>query len=328
VPRPTSCVTLATGQPDIDAHPAGTRYCVPAGAHPWSLRPKSGDTFTGQPGAALDGGGRIVHAFSGGATNVTIESLEIRGYVPSSQNGMIQPDVRASGWVLRNLNVHDSLHVGIKASDGMRITGGRVWRNGMLGIAGTSANDVTIDGVEIDGNNSRNLSHGFEAGGVKWVGDRIVIRNSFIHHNRGPGLWADINGDHTLIEGNRVEDNENEGIFFEISNYAVIRNNVVNRNGLIKHEWLWGGGITIASSGYAEIYGNTLSGNGNGITGTQQDRPDSGGNHLLRDMYVHDNTVSGPGRSDVVADNGDNLAIRNIRFVNNADLAGHQGRTG
>jgi len=301
---------------------------VPEGTHAWSLRPKSGDTIVGLPGAVLDGGGSINYAIWGNASNLTVRSLEVRNYAPPSSNGMIQFDIQAAGIVLQDLDVHGSSHAGIKASNGMLITGGRFWNNGTVGIAGTSANDVTIEGVEIDGNNSRNLDHEVEAGGVKWVGDRMVIRNCYVHHNKGKGLWADIDSDGSLIEGNLIEDNDNEGILIEISTHAVIRNNVANRNGLIKHEWLWGGGITISSSGYVEIYGNTLADNGNGITGVQQNRPDGGTSHLLQDLFVHDNTVSSPGRSDVAEDNGTDLTTRNIRFVNNQYLNSHQGRVG
>ena len=66
-----------------------------------------------------------------------------------------------------------------------------------------------------------------------------------------------------------------EGIFYEISQDATIRNNALYRNGFAASGWYWDGGITVASSSNVEVYGNRLSGNYNGITGTQQDRPDS-----------------------------------------------------
>jgi hypothetical protein len=64
-----------------------------------------------------------------------------------------------------------------------------------------------------------------------------------------------------------------------------------------------------------------LSGNYNGITGVQQDRPDSTPPaHLLDDFHVHDNLICathGEHPVGVVADNGDNLAIRSITFTCN-----------
>jgi hypothetical protein len=59
----------------------------------------------------------------------------------------------------------------------------------------------------------------------------------------------------------------------------------------------------------------------NGITGVQQDRPDSTPPaHLLDDFHVHDNLICathGEHPVGVVADNGDNLAERNISFTCN-----------
>ena len=65
--------------------------------------------------------------------------------------------------------------------------------------------------------------------------------------------------------------------------------------------------------GYNNVYGNC-----NGITGTQQNRPD-GNPGLLQNMNIHDNTIAGPGgKTGVVANNGANFATRNITFANNS----------
>ena len=45
-----SCVLMGWGQADIDAEPAGTRFCL-SGTHDWTLTPKSGDTLTGPGGS-------------------------------------------------------------------------------------------------------------------------------------------------------------------------------------------------------------------------------------------------------------------------------------
>ena len=52
----------------VNAHGAGTTYIVKAGTHlqNFSVRPKSGDRFCGEPGAVLDGGRSLATAFSGG----------------------------------------------------------------------------------------------------------------------------------------------------------------------------------------------------------------------------------------------------------------------
>ena len=65
------------------------------------------------------------------------------------------------------------------------------------------------------------------------------------------------------------------------------------------------------------VANNTLSGNCNGITGTQQNRAD-GHPGLLEDANIHDNVIVGPGgKTGVGADNGANLAARGIVFSDN-----------
>ena len=132
---------------------------------------------------------------------------------------------------------------------------------------------------------------------MKWDVGQVTVRNAYVHDNDCRGLWADINAHNALIENNLVEDNSAEGILIEISQDAVIRNNRVYRNGIRAKGWYWDGGITVAASSNVEVYGNRLSGNYNGITGTQQDRPDSTPPaHLLDNYHVHDNLICATAR--------------------------------
>ena len=109
----------------------------------------------------------------------------------------------------------------------------------------------------------------------------------------------------------------------EISQDAVIRYNSVSGNGLRAAGWYWDAGILVNASFNVEVYGNRLSGNYNGITAVQQDRPDSTPpEHLLDNLQVYDNVIcaTGPGShpTGVVADNGANLDGRNINFTGNS----------
>ena len=81
----------------------------------------------------------------------------------------------------------------------------------------------------------------------------VTFRNNFVHHNIRDGIWYDTNNAGALIEGNRVEDNGRNGIFFEASIGATIRNNTVRRHP--------GEGVLISMSQNAQIYNNTLEGN-------------------------------------------------------------------
>jgi hypothetical protein len=330
-------VPIGTGddaQGVVNAHRAGMTYMVKAGTHlrNFSVQPKSGDTFCGEPGTVLDGGRSLKFAFSGGARSVTLDSLTVRDYNSDRQGAAIQPAPRASGWVVRNISALHNSWAGLLVADGMRILGGHYNDNDQLGIGGNGATGIVLDGLDddpatLDGpelarNHTIHASCDFESGGMKWDIGQVTVRNAYVHDNDCRGLWADINAHDALIEHNLVEDNRAEGILYEISQDAVIRNNRIYRNGLRASGWYWDGGIVVASSSNVEIYGNRLSGNYNGITGTQQDRPDSTPpQHLLDHVQVHDNLICATGDGGhpvgVAADDGADLAARDITFSRN-----------
>ena len=326
--------TSDDAQQIVDARPAGTTFVVKAGIHQnnFSVQPKSGDTFCGQSGAVLDGGRSLATAFSGGADNVTLDSITVQNYNCPKQGAAIQPESHASGWLVRNVSSLHNAWAGLLVADGMHILGGHYNDNDQLGIGGNEATGIVLDGLDsdpntIDGpelarNHTLHASCLWEAGGMKWDFGQVTIRNAYVHDNDCRGLWADINAHDALIENNLIEHNLTEGIFYEISQGAVIRDNQVYRNGYGADGWYWGGGIGIAASFDVEIYGNRLSGNYNGITGIQQDRPDSTPpTHLLDHVYVHDNVICATGGAHptgVAADNGANLAARDITFSRNA----------
>jgi parallel beta-helix repeat protein len=339
-PRASACTTgggVAIGSGDdaqsvVDAHGPGTTYIVKAGTHQrnFSVQPKSGDTFCGEPGAVLEGGRSLQFAFAGRATNVTLDSITVQSYNTGKQRGAIQPDARASGWVVRNVWALHNYWAGLLVADGMRILGGHYNDNDQLGIGGNAATGIVLDGLDgdpttFDGpelarNHALHGSCDWESGGMKWDVGQVTIRNAYVHDNDCRGLWADINAHDALLENNLVQDNRLEGIFYEISQGAVIRNNQIYHNGLGGPGWYWAGGITVASSVNVEVYGNRLSGNYNGITGTQQDRTDSmPPAHLLDHYHIHDNLICASSRrpTGVAADNGADLAARDIIFSGN-----------
>ena len=134
-PLPSMCLAgggVAIGASDdaqgvVDAHRAGTTYLVKAGTHlrNFGVQPKSGDRFCGEPGAMLDGGRSLASAFSGEATDVTLDSITVVNYSSGRQGAAIQPAPRASGWVVRNVSALRNAWAGLLVADGMRILGGR-----------------------------------------------------------------------------------------------------------------------------------------------------------------------------------------------------------
>ena len=59
------------------------------------------------------------------------------------------------------------------------------------------------------------------------------VTNNYVHDNLSVGLWADTNDNNFLFEGNWIENNAGEGIFWETSYNVAIRNNVIRHNQVV-----------------------------------------------------------------------------------------------
>ena len=274
------------------------------------------------------------HAIVGPAAGVTVRDLVIEKFANRAQTGAIGGGRPGQNWTIRNNVVRFNHGGGVEFNAKTWVYQNKLIHNGQLGVhtgGGGPIVGAVIEDNEIAHNNAAGFDSGWEAGGSKFVHtDGLIVRDNWVHHNAGPGLWTDIDNINTLYEGNLVEDNYSPGvsasaagIFHEISYSAVIRNNTIRRNGLNFDTWGWGAGILIAASGGSgvEIYGNVLEDNKDGIMLIQQPRGSGRyGPYLVQNVHVHDNTIRmREGWSGAVQDGGDNAIFtsRNNRFENN-----------
>ena len=183
---------------------------------------------------------------------------------------------------------------GISVGTGTVVKGCKIDHNGQIGITG-AGHDIRIEENTVWGNNVRGFSHGWEAGGVKIsLADNTIFRGNHVYENRGPGLWCDGHCRNTIYEDNRVERNDDAGIYHEISFQAVIRNNVLRDNGLAKDGWFWDSDILVAASEGVEVHDNLVFvGAGRcGIMLIDQGRRDTDGRVFkTRNNSVHSNDV-------------------------------------
>ena len=195
--------------------------------------------------------------------------------------------------------------------------------NGYAGLFGRGSG-ILVDGNEIAYNNTDGHDPNWEAGGTKFfytVG--LIARGNNVHDNLGPGLWTDWDHIDTLYEDNIVRDNCGPGIFHEASFDAVIRNNLVERNGFCNTAWLDGAGILVNTSKNVTITGNTVRDNNDGIGMTYTDRGTSEkyGPRQLRNVLVRNNTiVTSSGETGVVTNVGSDAVFStewNNRFEGN-----------
>jgi hypothetical protein len=262
-------------------------------------------------------------AFYGAIRDVTIRGLVIEKYANPAQTGAV--DGRGSlGWIVEENDIRLNHGVGILTGDHMLVSRNRIHHQGQLGIGGGGV-AVVLEDNEIAFNNTAGYSWYWEAGGTKLAYTTgLIVRRNHSHHNRGPGLWTDIDNLRTTYEGNRVEDNDGAGIDHEISYAAIIRNNIIARNGWGSSNhttWPEGSGILINSSPDVEIAGNTLMDNANGIGLIQSARGEGlYGPHIVRNLDAHDNSITQPAGFTGAAQDVGNAAVfagRNIRFRRN-----------
>lgn len=251
-------------------------------------------------------------AFAGDARDVVVENLVVEKYASDAQYGAIHLE-RARGWLISDVTARWNHGVGLFFGPETRISGGSFSHNGQLGIGGTGEG-ATIEGVEIAFNNYAGYNSGWEAGGTKFAYTKnLIVRDSCVHHNAGPGLWTDIDNAGVLYEGNKVFLNTDDGIKHEISYDAIIRNNMVAHNGTSEFDvWLWSSQILIQNSSNVEVYDNLVEvsdrfGNGIGVIHQDRGEGEQGPWHAVHNR-IHHNTIVhlGPrGQNGVVMDTDD-----------------------
>jgi parallel beta-helix repeat protein len=309
------------------SHGDGTVFRIHGTLYGQEIRPRTGQVFIGAPGAILKGNGAD-RAFWSTANNVRVEGLEVTDYDSGPQDGAVQAG--GSGWIVRGNHVHHNAAVGIKMykASNSRVEGNNVHHNAQLGISVAYATGTIVENNEIAYNNWQNeFSWGFEAGGTKfWSTTGLVVRSNWSHHNRGPGLWTDTDNISTTYEGNVIEDNYSVGILHEVSYSVTIRNNTIRRNGFGHDAWLWGGGIVLSTSRDANVYGNTLTGNYNGITMVQQSRGTGKyGSHIVKNNVIHDNLIIDSGTSGAAEDISDKSIFSAGNTFQGNDYRGNVG---
>lgn len=259
-------------------------------ADSWYLDYESDVLYLGRdPGGSEVELAVLPYAFGGDAGGVTIEGLIIEKYAAPAQRGAINA---GPGWTLVGNEIRFNHGAGLfPGSDGM-VSDNYFHHNGQIAIDGGGVNSV-YERNEISYNNLGDFSFEWGAGGVKFVHtSNLTLRDNYVHHNLGPGLWIDGYNEETLFEGNRIFENADAGIKIEISGSATVRDNEVVGNGFGNANPPRGAGIIIRESGPVEVEGNRLSGNKEALVLHHDNgRENDTGNHL-HGVTVHDNQIA------------------------------------
>lgn len=295
------------------AHPAGTTFCLAAGnyPHPTVMAPRANQKWVGALGSngerlSIVTGNNTTAYFSQCHVSADCVGLQFKNFIlerfksPLQQNPIQGPvDQTVVNWLIDNVESRENAATGLGSPNGTIVRNSYIHHNHQMGVHGQGDN-VLWENNEIAFNNYLNeVDPNWEAGGSKWVNTgNLTVRGNYVHDNCGPGLWTDIDNIGTVYENNRVVNNAGVGIFHEISQAAIIRNNYVEGNGLgqdanpacgYRHPF----GIYVSSSRDVEVHGNVLVNNDGGIVSQQESRG-SGfrGTHVVQNLNVHDNDTT------------------------------------
>ncbi|MEC3976536.1 right-handed parallel beta-helix repeat-containing protein [Amycolatopsis sp. H20-H5] len=228
------------------ASPAGTTFWLRPGTHTLGsdefgqVVPKDRDVYLGAPGAVLDGRGVNRAAFTQEASDVVIRNLTIQHFAALQDQGVVNHDSGAH-WVIEHNTIQDNKGAAMMAGDRQEVRANCLRNNGQYGMnayrTGDGITGLVVEGNEISGNNTDDWEQKVTgcgcSGGVKfWAVNGADVRGNWIHHNHGAGLWADTNDNDFLVQDNLIEDNESEGLFYEISYNLEVAGNTFRRNAL------------------------------------------------------------------------------------------------
>lgn len=148
-------------------------------------------------------------------------------------------------------------------------------QNGQLGFGANRAHGLLLTGCTVRNNNTKGFDRGWEAGGNKICMTRgAILENSTFVENRGNGIWFDIGNEDCQVRNCLIANNENAGIFYEISYGLHAHDNVITGNGFAFTPGAWGAaaGISLSSSPSCTIERNLILGNKEGFNFREQSR--------------------------------------------------------
>ncbi len=282
---PTGAITVPTGDnTGFDFNHPGATFWFASGTHTLAndlygqIITRDNVTYVGAPGAVIDGQNLNLYAFTGDAANVTIKYLTIKNFGRGNDNnneGVVNHD-SGTGWTVEYNTITQNDGAGVFIGSDNTVRYNCLKDNGQYGFSmfkppsnGNSAIvNIVLDHNEISGNNTDNWDAQIEGcgctgGGKFWDVNGATVTNNWVHHNKSTGLWADTNNIDFLFEGNYIEENDGEGIWYEISYNATIRNNTIRRNAWVSGQHNTGSpgaAIYLSESGGDSRLASTVSG--------------------------------------------------------------------
>jgi parallel beta-helix repeat protein len=239
----------------------------------------------------------------------------------SGPNVMGMVNVRGNFWTITNCSFTYADFTGLSISGtGHRILNNVANFNGDLGISINGSDtahgwdiypnrppqNILLDGNETNYNNYRKFDTSWQAGGIKAAVscNGVTISRHRAESNIGAGIWFDSYSLNTRIEQCIVNKNL-AGIVYEISDNAIIANNLVTQN--TYH------GIFVVASNGVSVFNNTLIQNGYSIVLHGMPRAE---HPILQYNIVRNNIISQSQLVDLIIYNNPSVASGNTSDYN------------
>lgn len=246
-----------------------------------------------------------------GVSDVRVRGITFRYAANHAQRGAFIMGHESARWSIEGCTFERANGPGATFTGGGHVVRRCVFQdNGQLGFGAWACHDTRLEECVLARNNTKGYSTAWEAGGCKITMSRgFAVHRSRAMANHGPGIWYDIGNEKSEVAHCHIADNDEAGIFYEISYGLHAHDNVVvnNANQSPRPPGAWGfGGITLSSSEDCVVENNTLTGNRDGISFREQKRTTpriSGGgevrvlnrNHTLRRNVIADSREFGIG---------------------------------
>lgn len=239
--------------------------------------------------------------FTGAGTGVQIKNLTLQHAASLANTGAVDPASGGIGWVLDHNEIRWNHGYGTGPGHpvfgetlNLTVTANNVHHNGQDGTGGDGVGNV-VRGNEVHHNSYAGYDPTWDAGNKFGHARNLVVDGNYYHDEVGKAIWCDINCEDVTISNNYVADSQ-AGIMFEISCGADIHDNIVVDSGTDSNGFGYPA-IFIANSEGAEVYNNETYGGMRGIWALNTDRLTeprdctAGGEHVTKDLYVHDNSI-------------------------------------
>lgn len=302
-------------QSQVDSHPDGTTFCFSSGTyvlnHYVALKQANQFICTQRRTCVLTGLDQYRGALTAqyGTSGHLIKGFVVEHFIATSEWPIAGLQLRDNGVMEDNETRYNQ--TGIEINSNQTVRGNFIHHNRQYGISGGPGTNMLLESNELAWNNTGGYDPNNDAGGSKIVGasqgsSYVTWRKNYIHDNYGRGIWSDSNVHHALYEENIIENNQDIGIFHEVSWDAVIRNNTLRNNNITqqgKGFSCWHGAqLHLNNSQGVQIYGNTIEGvDGNPLCLANTTRDPGGPMYptALADVTVSGNVFKMRGTSQI-----------------------------